>query len=238
MPAVFFVATTVRSAFGFGEALIAVPILALILPVQVATPIAVLASITVALIVVLQDWRHVHARSAVRLVLSTVLGIPLGLLLLKWMPESFVKVVLALAILAFSLYSLLARKHGTLHTDKLAWLFGFAAGVFGGAYGINGPPLAIYGSLRGWSPQHFRATLQGYFLPASVMVMIGYGSTGLWTSTVSRFYLLSLPFIIIAVFLGRAINRRMTSARFVFFVHGVLIAVAVVLLVQVFWGMR
>ena len=31
---------------------------------------------------------------------------------------------------------------------------------------MNGPPLAIYGSMRRWSAQHFRATLQGYFLPA------------------------------------------------------------------------
>jgi uncharacterized membrane protein YfcA len=238
VPAVFFVATTVRSTFGFGEALIAVPILALILPVKVATPVAVLASITVALIVVLQDWRHVHARSAVRLVLATLLGIPLGLLLLKRVPEPYVKFSLALVILAFSLYSLLGRKRATLHTDRLAWLFGFAAGVFGGAYGINGPPLAIYGSLRGWSPQHFRATLQGYFLPASVLVMSGYWAAGLWTSTVSHFYLLSLPLIVVAVFLGRAINRRLSTGRFVFFVHVGLIAIAAVLLLQALSRLR
>ena len=232
VPAVFFVATTFRSAFGFGEALIAVPLLALILPIRVATPVAVLCSITVALIVVLQDWRHVHARSAILLVLSTLAGIPLGLLLLKRVPEPFVKFTLGLVILGFSLYALLGRKRKGLHSDKLAWLFGFAAGVLGGAYGINGPPLAIYGSLRGWSPQHFRATLQGYFLPASLMVMGGYWAAGLWTRTVSHFYLLSLPLVIVAVFLGRAINRRMSTGRFVLFVHAGLIAVAVVLLAQ------
>jgi hypothetical protein len=117
IPAVFFVATTIRSTFGFGEALIAVPILALLLPVKVATPVAVLASITVALIVVLQDWRHVHARSAVRLVLSTLLGIPLGLLLLKRVPEPYVKFSLGVVILAFSLYWLLGRKRQALRLD-------------------------------------------------------------------------------------------------------------------------
>lgn len=238
VPAVFFVATTIRSAIGFGEALIAVPLLALILPVQVAAPVAVLASITVALIVVLQDWRHIHARSAVRLVLATLIGIPLGLLLLKTVPEALIKSVLALVILAFSLYSLLGRKRAGLHTDNLAWVFGFAAGVLGGAYGVNGPPLAIYGSLRGWSPQHFRATLQGYFLPASIIVMGGYWFAGLWTRAVSHFYLLSLPFIIVAVFLGRAINRRLSSGRFVLFVHAGLIVIAVVLLLQALSTLR
>jgi uncharacterized membrane protein YfcA len=80
---VLFVATIIRSAFGFGEALIAVPLLALVIPVEVAAPIAVLVSITVAGIVVLQDWREIHVRSAGKLVFSSVFGIPLGLLLLK-----------------------------------------------------------------------------------------------------------------------------------------------------------
>jgi uncharacterized membrane protein YfcA len=59
---VFFGATLLRSALGFGEALIAVPLLAFVLPVKVAAPVAVLISITVAAVVVAQDWRHVHLR--------------------------------------------------------------------------------------------------------------------------------------------------------------------------------
>ena len=84
---VFFAATLVRSALGFGEALIAVPLLALVMPIEVAAPTAVLVSITVAFVIVLQDWRRVHLRSAGWLVASTLLGIPLGLLLLKKLPS-------------------------------------------------------------------------------------------------------------------------------------------------------
>jgi uncharacterized membrane protein YfcA len=61
---VVFVATLFRSAFGFGEALIAVPLLALFIPLKVATPLAVLVSITIAAVVVAQDWRKIHASSA------------------------------------------------------------------------------------------------------------------------------------------------------------------------------
>ena len=102
----------------------------------------------------------------------------------------------------------------------------------GGAYGMNGPPLVIYGSLRKWSPQHFRATLQGYFLPASVVGMFGYWAAGLWTPSVSRYYLLALPAIIVATFLGRWINRLMNAAQFLLYVHGGLILLAFALLWQ------
>jgi uncharacterized membrane protein YfcA len=235
--AVLFLATTIRSAFGFGEALIAVPLLALIVPVEVAAPVAVLVSITVALIAVVQDWRHVHVRSAGWLVASTLAGIPLGLLLLKAVAEPIVKGVLAAVILAFSSYTLLSRREHELKNDNAAWLFGFTAGVLGGAYGMNGPPLVIYGSLRRWSPERFRATLQGYFLPASALGMFGYWLSGLWTPAVSRFYLVSLPAVLVATFLGRVVNRRMEARRFLFYVHVGLCVVGAVLLVQAFAGL-
>src|SRR5437764_7879677 len=191
--AVIFLATLIRSAFGFGEALVAVPLLALRMPVEVAAPLAVLVSITVALVIVLEDWHKVHLASAWRLVLSTLFGIPLGLLLLTAVPAPVVKAVLAVVIIAFSAYCLARRTPLELHNDRLAWLFGFAAGVLGGAYGMNGPPLVIYGTLRRWSAEHFRATLQGYFLLASMAGMCGYLVAGLWVTAVTRYYLLSLP---------------------------------------------
>ena len=229
---VLFLATLVRSAFGFGEALIAVPLLAFVMPIEVAAPTAVLVSITVALIIVIQDWRRVHASSALWLVVPTFLGIPLGLLLLKTLPEPIVEATLGVVVVAFSVHSLTSRRNHELKDDRLAGFFGFAAGVLGGAYGMNGPPLAIYGSLRRWSPEHFRATLQAYFLPASLVGMGGYWLGGLWTPAVNRFYLVSLPGVLVAIFLGRAINRRLHDRRFISYVHIGLIVIGAILLIK------
>lgn len=230
--AVVFVATVIRSAFGFGEALVAVPLLALIVPVEIAAPVAVLVSITVALIAVVQDWRQVHVRSAGWLVLFTLAGIPIGLLVLKTVAEPIVKAILAVVIIGFSMFSMLGWRDHQLKNDNWAWLFGFGAGVLGGAYGMNGPPLVIYGSLRGWSPGHFRATLQGYFLPASIVGMCGYWLVGLWTPVVSRYYLVSLPVVLLATFLGRWINQRMKTIHFRMFIHAALIVIGAILLLQ------
>jgi uncharacterized protein len=233
---VLFLATLIRSALGFGEALVAVPLLAMVMPVQVAAPVAVLVSITVAAIVIMQDWRKVHFRSAGWLVIPTLLGIPLGLMVLRTVAEPVVKAALAVVIIAFSAHSLLGGSHRELRNDRFAWLFGFTAGVLGGAYGMNGPPLAVYGSLRRWSPQHFRATLQGYFLPASLAGLWGYRLAGLWTPAVNHFYLLSLPFVIVATFAGRVANHRMDPRSFQRYVHAGLILIGVVLLSQAFRG--
>jgi len=232
---VVFVATLIRSTLGFGEALIAVPLLSLRLPVTIAAPLAVLISIVIAAVIVVQDWRHVEFRSAAGLILASMPGIPLGVLLLARGNEHVVKCILGFLIIAFSVYSLSAKATLHLPHDHPGWLLGcgFLSGVLGGAYGMNGPPLAIYGAMRRWSPQHFRATLQGYFLPASIAGLIGYAAIGLWRTPLTRYFLLSLPAVAVAIVLGRAINRRMKGHSFLRVVYVGLIVVGSVLVFQV-----
>ena len=118
--AVIFLATLIRSAFGFGEALVAVPLLALLMPVEEAVPLATLVSITVAGVVIAQDWHQMHVRSAGWLVISTLFGIPLGLWLLTAVAEAVVKAILAVVILGFSSYCLASRRPYQLLDDRWA----------------------------------------------------------------------------------------------------------------------
>src|SRR5205085_11002571 len=139
--------------------------------------------------------------------------------------------------IGFSSWSLLGPTQSAdapRHPDRKRWLFGFGflAGILGGAYGMNGPPLVIYATLRRWTPQHFRATLQGYFLPASAIGMLGYWAVGLWTPPVTRFYLTSLPAVVVAIVAGRQAHSRLSPGRFSAAVYIGLAITGGVLLVQ------
>ncbi len=130
---VVFFATLIRSTFGFGEGLIAVPLLAFLLPLDVAAPLVVLLSITIAAVVVVQDWRKIHVRSAGWLLVPTFAGVPLGILLLASGPQRVVKGVLAVVILGFSGYFLVGKKpHGARPgepaVDAELWFSGGGAG--------------------------------------------------------------------------------------------------------------
>ena len=232
--ATVFLATLIRSTFGFGEGLIAVPLLVLIIPIEIATPVVVLLSITIAGVVVVQDWRKIHFGSAGWMLAPTFVGIPLGIALLTSVHQNVVKAALAMVILAFAGYSLAGKKPPELRRDSRIWLLGcgFLAGLLGGAYGMNGPPLVIYGAMRRWSPQHFRATFQGYFLPASIVAMAGYWLAGLWAPAVTHYYLISLPVALPAIFLGRLMNHRLRGDAFLKYVHVGLVCIGMLLLIQ------
>lgn len=231
---VIFVATLIRSTLGFGEALVAVPLLALRTPVAVAAPLAVLVSIVVAGVVVVQDWRRIEHRSAGGLIFASLLGIPLGVLLLTRANDHVVRLILGSVIILFSIHALTFGRLRRLEHDHKGWLMacGVLAGILGGACGMNGPPLAVYGALRRWSPQQFRATLQGYFLPVSLVGLACYLFVGLWDAAVTRYFLWSLPGVAIAIGLGRAINLRIESDKFVRSVYLGLVLIGAVLLAQ------
>ena len=226
------VATLVRSTFGFGESLVAVPLFLFFIPIEIAVPLSVLISVLVALVVVVQDHKAIHVASAKWLIFYAALGIPIGLFILRYGNQYWVKIALSFLIISYSIYALHAKSERHLQQDSRRWLFfcGFLSGILGGAYGLNGPPLVVYGNMRRWSAQHFRATLQAYFLPVSFIGILGYTMQGLLGWIVIKYFLFCLPAIIPSIFLGRYFNQKLQEGTFFKYVYFGLILTGVFLL--------
>jgi hypothetical protein len=212
---VLFVAAFVRSALGFGDAVLAMPLLAVALGLRTATPLVAFVGPTISLLILARDWKRVEFRTAGRLIVATLLGIPFGVYGLARLPETPLQIALASVIFLYGTFGL-ARPGVRLKSERprFPWVVGWVAGVLGGATNTNGPPVVAYGMLRGWPPESFRATLQGYFLPTGLAILAGHGLAGLWTATVLRSYLVSLPAIVLGVMLGGLLHKRLTYALF------------------------
>ncbi|MBU0652920.1 MAG: sulfite exporter TauE/SafE family protein [Proteobacteria bacterium] len=238
---IILVSTLVRAVFGFGNALIAMPLLAMTpIGMKTATPLVALIATILSLVILVKDWRIIDLRSVWRLLVATIPGIPLGLILLKGPYESTGKIILALIIVGFSLYCLFrprlfTRGHLAARCPPREWAaypFGLLAGILGGAYNTNGPPVIIYGTIRRWAPDRFRANLQGYFLPSNVIIIAGHGMGGLWTPSVGWYFLLSLPLILLSIWIGNHLNRMIPPGRFDRYIHLLLILVGALLFIQ------
>jgi uncharacterized membrane protein YfcA len=230
---ILFVSTLVRAVFGFGNALIAMPLLAMTsIGMKTATPLTALIASLIAISIIASDWRTVDLKSTWRLLIGTIPGIPFGLLLLKGAYEDTIKLILALVIISFSAYSLLKPRLISMSREWIAYPFGFIAGILGGAYNSNGPPIVIYGALSRWPADRFRATLQGYFLPANLFIMASHALGGLWTSTVGWYFLISLPVTVVSIWIGNHLNRKIPQGRFDRYVHLLLLMIGSLLLFQ------
>ncbi len=139
--AILFISSLVRAVFGFGNALVAMPLLAMTsLGMQTATPIVALIATIMSFVIIVKDWKIIDLKSTWRLLAATVPGIPFGLLLLKGPYEAAGKVLLALVIIGFSFYCLIRPRLVTLKREWAAYPFGFIAGILGQCLQLQRPP--------------------------------------------------------------------------------------------------
>ena len=218
--AILFVSTFIHSTLGFGQALIAMPLLAMIIELMTATPLVAFALMTIAAVILLRNWRIVDLSAVWRLVLSSCFGIPVGLFLLQGVPEGQMKIFLGILVILFSLFNLTNRHLKMIDLSQvrggsiLAYLFGFVAGVLGAAYNTSGVVITIYATLRDWAPDRFRSTLQSYFVFTGLLILASHGLAGLWTPYVLRLYATSLPLVLVGIFLGGKLNRLIPQGQF------------------------
>lgn len=234
---IIFASALVRWLTGFGNALVAMPLLALVLPMRVATPVVAATALVMGCVMLYQWRRDIDFRSAVWLVVFAAIGTPAGLLLLRGVSESLVQILLAVIIAGFSIFSLIKPRAGHMRGGLSTAVAGLLAGVLGGAYNTNGPPVVIYATLRGWDPEKFKGTLQGFFIPASIVIVVGHVLGGLWTEEVVRLSLYSLIPMGLAMLVSAWLAPRIPAKRFVWLVHGLLLVCAGLLVMRALAGL-
>ncbi|KQL52239.1 permease [Heyndrickxia shackletonii] len=235
--AAVFIGALMRTMFGFGEAIVSMPLLAL-LPISLNTSVSLigLAGLTVAALTVASGWRHIERPVLIRLAITTVIGIPIGLLMLRFTPANVITTGLGVFLIAYGCYSILKKKllkgldRPLLNAGGWVLPFGFASGALGSAYNFNGVPVVIYGTLRRWNPERFRGTLQAHFLISGVLVVSGHALGGLWTKDLLTLYAFSIPAILLAIIIGKYFNKKIPAAKFENSLFIIIVALGILLL--------
>jgi uncharacterized protein len=211
---IIFVASTVFSTFGFGDALLAMPFLSIMLGAKTATPLLALCGLTLAIALMGAGYRHIQYREAFKLILGSLLGVPIGVVILKYGDDQNIRMAIGIIIALVAIYNLFRPRMAPLAKDTLAPIFGFAGGVLGGAFNTSGPPAVIYGAMRQWQPMVFVGMMQAYFIPTDIFVIIGHLKSGLLNGQVLQLFLWCLPALLLAVYVGHHIKKRMAPHRF------------------------
>jgi uncharacterized membrane protein YfcA len=227
---IVFFAATVRSTFGFGGALISMPLLSFVLPVRTVAPLVALVMLMNGLGILVRERRHISLRGTLRLVIPAFVSIPLGVWLLRIGNDRAIRGLLGIVILIFSVWSLRREHRQVLSDERWAPLTGLIAGFLGGAYNIAGPPVVMYGSMRHWQPERFRGMLQSFFTVTGVWIITVHAFQGLITREVLICFAVSLPSIFLAWFAGCFLSRRIPAQRFKVIVHCMLLTISVLLL--------
>lgn len=211
---IVFAAIFTQSITGFGLALVSMPLLVLILPIQVASPLVALMGGLGETLLLLQYRAAFNFRAVIWLIGAALAGIPLGVYLLGWVEAGVVTAVLGVIVISYALYALVGFSPPPLVGRGWALLFGFIGGILGGAYNTSGPPIIIYGSCRRWPPAEFKSNLQGFFLVTSLTVIFTHFLSGNFTPVVWYNFTIVVPAILLALLLGSWLDKYIDPLRF------------------------
>jgi uncharacterized protein len=221
--AVIFLAGFSQSLAGFGSALIAMSVLTPLMGLQIAAPLVAVLVLLLEVVLLAYYRQAFNLHNAWRLILASVVGVPLGVLFLKRIDADLMMAFLGLVIAGYAIYALLRFRLPALGGNLWGWGFGLLAGMLGGAYNTSGPPAIIYGNCRGWQPAEFKSNLQAFFLVNSTVVFASHLLAGSYNASIWRDALLGLPLLAAGVIAGLSLDRYINPEAFRKIVLGLLI---------------
>ncbi|WP_159435998.1 sulfite exporter TauE/SafE family protein [Microbulbifer donghaiensis] len=225
-----------KSGFAGGAGVVAVPLLALVMPV----PLAVLLMLPLLLamdIKTIQYYRqHTSTAELKKIVPAALAGIAAGGLLLGKLPVESLKVLLGGLSIVFALWHRLAPILGQM--KGAAWLWGGISGLTSTLIHAGGPPINIYLIAQRLPKLTWLASAGVFFGVMNAVKVFPYLMTGHWTRELLALSLALLPVAIFGTWLGRQIQGRISEQQFVLCCRLLLLVSGLLLIAQVIAGSR
>lgn len=211
-PLAVFFAYFIFGMTGFGSSIIAVPLLAHVLPLPFVVPLMVLLDFTAAMLVGRRAHRDVNKSEMKWLVPCFVAGMLIGVTLLIRLPREPLIIGLGVFVLAFGVYSMVDPHGGG--TVSRGWVVptGLVGGTFSALFGTGGPIYAIYLSRRILDKAELRATLVAVITISATLRSLFFLITGLLLQLrLLALVVLLMPVMFIATRAGTRVHVGMSQ---------------------------
>jgi uncharacterized protein len=199
-----------RGSTGFGGA-VAMPLLALVVPLKILVPVWTLLGIASSVTIVARDYRSIATYDLLRTLPAGVVGIAVGLYVFTALDAGTLARGLGLLVIAYGLYALWTTRPaaappaaGALPSPRL---LAPIAGILGGAVGTTFGTMAsifyaIYFDAIRLAKHHFRATMSAMILALSLVRGLGYFAVGEFGLEALKTFALFFPMMLIGIFVG------------------------------------
>jgi len=233
---IILIAFLVRATFGFGDALVAMPLLSILVGIRLAAPLMAMLALVIAILIFYRNRSQVNYKMAGRLAFAALFGIPVGLIYLKNAGENVINLILGIIIIVFVIFRwgkfVIFKKSPRIIT----YIAGFTSGMLGAAYNVSAPPVIMLLSSEKYQPAQFRATLQAFFMFSGIGVVGGHLVAGNIDNTVLRYFLGGLPLVFASFYLGEWLHKKFDTEKFYLWIYTLLALLGVTLILKVIFA--
>lgn len=208
----------VRGTAGFGS-VVAMPLLALVVPMKILVPAWTLMGIASSLTVLGRDRREIRVRDTLRMVPGCLVGIGVGLYFFTTLDTDSLARGLGVVIILYGFYALWAsgrpRAGTALSPGVVAPVTGFLGGLTGATFGTMASLFfAVYLDTLRLGKVQFRATMSALLLTLGVTRGAGYYAVGEFSLEALLLFAAGLPLMLLGMFLGDRIHTRLPEDQF------------------------
>ncbi len=217
----------IKGALGVGTPLLTVPMMALVLPPQMAIAIMALP------VVVANIWQFLQAERSISVVqrfwptfAAILVGTWIGVKILSVIDEQTLLIVVGVTVI---LFAILQGSHYRFRLPNelvkpAGILFGGAAGLIGGVVSFFGPMMIIYLlSVPGLAKNQFVSTISFLYLSAVIPWAITLYLFGILDERLLVYSAAAILPVVLGQWIGQRIRRHISDERFTWLIIGILV---------------
>ena len=230
--AIIFGGALVFCTVGFGIGVASFPLLLLLLDPQTAVVVINTVSLPMFSLVIWQTRRHIPLRQVLPIAAAGMVGVPVGIFILRDADTVFLRIAIAGLIIALTLLAGFNTRWTLPRSTPVGVGVGFVVSVMLNAFGVGGALMALAWLSHRMSSRALRGSLSLYFLAVEGAGVIGYWAAGLLTA--ERLQLIGVALLPVALGFGVAmlILRRINEEMFRRLVIVAIVATSVMVLAR------
>ncbi|MBX2886329.1 MAG: sulfite exporter TauE/SafE family protein [Granulosicoccus sp.] len=200
---VVFLASLIRGFAGFGLSSISIAVLTLQIPPVTLIPMFILLETLASMMLARGNYTRANLRISWGLALFSAIGLPLGLIATRSLPEDQSKMLALLLILFLALLQLFNRAPQFFSTKTGLYLAGLTAGIATGLASAGGMVVALFVLAQQLPAVQMRASIVVYLFLTAFASILTLVLTGMLDAMIFKRALFLAPFVIVGVSLGR-----------------------------------
>ena len=228
-----FLAAGCQSLTGFGSALVAVPLLSLYVDAKLAVVISTFLSTTVSAPLLFEVRRQVQLAKVAPLAIGSVVGVPVGILILRDVDAGVLKILVAAVVIVASALLFLAPRLTLGGRNTLSSLVtGALSGLLRASTSMAGPPVVLYTLSHEKEIEEFRSTVLALFLFTGVLTVPGLIVADLISRDALIATAVAIPGMALGLLVGTRLRARVQPALFRTLVLAVLVLTSIAVIVS------
>jgi uncharacterized protein len=220
---VIFASNTIQGITGFAGSLLSVPPSILLIGVNEARTVINIVALLSALMISIQSYKWLNKRELAKIVGFMSVGMLIGFKLYNLLAVKFLLVGYGILILLVALKGLFIKRELNVPKILTGNVILLVSGIIHAMFVSGGALLVVYAVSALKDKNEFRATIAPVWVILNTIMIFNHAQNGYFTKDVNILILMSIIPMVLGVWLGHRLYKRIDQALFMKFTYSLLV---------------